>query len=650
MVPVFVLLTFATMNAAKYAVLVDNHSGGYYKTDLKHVYRVLKNDYGYTDSDIYVLYHNTGAWLDLDGDGSNDVDYKCSQVNFDTVIDILDSLTADGDVLFIYATGHGQQGNGDTVAAKFYGDGSDDVLLYDYELREAVDDLEDKDTYSIHLDKILVLQQCYSGGFIDDFDDSLMTNVSVTTACKKNEASYHCPDDTPDDCIGNEFTYWWSQAFHENPWCQDSGQYVTDANGDGIVSLWEGYSFAEEADRMDGTSNPCSNTGIENPQYFANSCTWGHFVTLDGSGPTDPKPFVVVGDPCDPFPYPCHYGYPIDNCYPGLHGPDFWRDTETYFVHVLNKGNAMTVPGYVKVMYADPTLDLSASNPYFLPVDSLPLPPMAPGDTSIIGPFTFSTFAPNVFGEPYWTIFAVAESPESELETGMIYQDYHVAAENVWVSEGEVMAPHEVHFYARNPLPDSAKLNVRVDDSDLPPSWAYFLSPSCSETLLVGPYESVPVELIVTPFTTDTGVIYVNETICHPDIEPCTHCEDTCGGCYGWTGGCAFVVTPLPVRTMEDSNQPFGGQIGLLQVRPNPFTGKTEISFAMSGRADVDVTIFDPSGRRVRTLHKGLLETGDVRLSWDGRDDAEHSVRPGHYFVLVETSDRTTAKKITLLK
>jgi hypothetical protein len=167
---------------------------------------------------------------------------------------------------------------------------------------------------------------------------------------------------------------------------------------------------------------------------------------------------------------------------------------------------------------------------------------------------------------------------------------------------------------------------------------------------MVGPGESVPVELNIIPTTADTGVMYVHETVCHPDIEPCTHCEDTCGDCYGWTGGCAFVVIPLPVGAEEGETRPVTGQIGPLNVVPNPFTGSTDISFSVAGRTEADVTVYDPSGRSVRTLHNGVLETGRVTLTWDGRDGSGRLANPGHYFVLVELTNRSVAKKILLLR
>jgi hypothetical protein len=324
---------------------------------------------------------------------------------------------------------------------------------------------------------------------------------------------------------------------------------------------------------------------------------------------------------------------------------------EQLYVTVKNFGvGDMTVPGWVKLYYGDPTVSNRADDPYLVLFDSLMVSPIPVGDSVELGPIPFNPPAANSFGEPHWTVFALVESPESELETGLIFDDLHVAAKNVWHSVGDAMIPQTVHFYARNPGYDTAKVYLSLDTSLLPPSWVVEMAPAAEETLLVPPMGSVPVELSVTAFTVDTGMVLIYENYCHKNTEPCTHCLDTCGGCYGEIGGAAFTVVATGVGVDEHGLIEVKGQIGLLQVHPNPFTGKTEISFAMSGRADVDVTIFDPSGRRVRTLHKGLLETGDVRLTWDGRDEAGHSVRPGHYFVLVVASDRTTARKITLLK
>jgi hypothetical protein len=93
-----------------------------------------------------------------------------------------------------------------------------------------------------------------------------------------------------------------------------------------------------------------------------------------------------------------------------------------------------------------------------------------------------------------------------------------------------------------------------------------------------------------------------------------------------------------------------GTTIGLLQNYPNPFNPVTEICFELPHRSDVDLTVYDVDGRRVRTLVAGTLSAGAKRITWDGRDAGANPVSSGVYFYTLRTRSQTISKKMTLLK
>jgi hypothetical protein len=71
---------------------------------------------------------------------------------------------------------------------------------------------------------------------------------------------------------------------------------------------------------------------------------------------------------------------------------------------------------------------------------------------------------------------------------------------------------------------------------------------------------------------------------------------------------------------------------------PNPWLrgggGGLAVTFALPAQAaDVDLAIYDVSGRRVATLAQGALAAGPHTAHWDGVTSAGGSVRPGVYFV-----------------
>jgi len=73
-----------------------------------------------------------------------------------------------------------------------------------------------------------------------------------------------------------------------------------------------------------------------------------------------------------------------------------------------------------------------------------------------------------------------------------------------------------------------------------------------------------------------------------------------------------------------------------LGATPNPFGPFTSLSFGMAESGPVRVTVYDVSGRVVRTLVNATRREGIHRLSWDGRDRGGHPVGAGIYYVHFE--------------
>jgi len=76
----------------------------------------------------------------------------------------------------------------------------------------------------------------------------------------------------------------------------------------------------------------------------------------------------------------------------------------------------------------------------------------------------------------------------------------------------------------------------------------------------------------------------------------------------------------------------------LAQNYPNPFNPSTTIQFSLPVRAAVTITVFDLSGRVVRSLLKQEQEAGMHTAVWDARDDRGQHVSSGVYFYRLEAS------------
>ena len=73
-------------------------------------------------------------------------------------------------------------------------------------------------------------------------------------------------------------------------------------------------------------------------------------------------------------------------------------------------------------------------------------------------------------------------------------------------------------------------------------------------------------------------------------------------------------------------------QFDLAQNFPNPFNPSTTIAYSVSGRATVNLAIFDITGREVRTLVNEEVSAGTHSATWDGRDERQVGLSSGVYY------------------
>ena len=83
----------------------------------------------------------------------------------------------------------------------------------------------------------------------------------------------------------------------------------------------------------------------------------------------------------------------------------------------------------------------------------------------------------------------------------------------------------------------------------------------------------------------------------------------------------ASVGRPIPLR-ME-----------LTPAQPNPFSGRMRFTLSLEQRSPVALEIFDPQGRRIRTLARGMVEAGSSSYEWNGTTDSGSGLPPGLYFL-----------------
>ena len=86
-----------------------------------------------------------------------------------------------------------------------------------------------------------------------------------------------------------------------------------------------------------------------------------------------------------------------------------------------------------------------------------------------------------------------------------------------------------------------------------------------------------------------------------------------------------------------------------MDINPNPFSTRADLSYALPHEALVNIRIYDISGRLIRTLVSEKLDSGFYTSHWDGDDDMNRKVAAGVYFINLKTQDHNTHRKIVLV-
>ena len=218
-----------------------------YWNDCAAIYSTLVNVYGYNRNHIYVLmsdgtnpaydrrtnYGFDSSPLDLDGDGTNDIQYAATRNNVISVLNQLSNTLTSDNNLFIYTMDHGGISDNNSYICLW-----NNEVLFDYEFASLLSNIN---ANAINI----CMGQCHSGGFIDNLSNN---KYVIATACKFNEVSHSLYN----GCDGYDaFVYYWTAAV--------TGAYPNgvaanaDSNSDGYISMREAFDFASTIDPEDET-------------------------------------------------------------------------------------------------------------------------------------------------------------------------------------------------------------------------------------------------------------------------------------------------------------------------------------------------------------------------------------------------------------
>ncbi len=88
----------------------------------------------------------------------------------------------------------------------------------------------------------------------------------------------------------------------------------------------------------------------------------------------------------------------------------------------------------------------------------------------------------------------------------------------------------------------------------------------------------------------------------------------------------------------------------LSQNYPNPFNPETVIKYALPEDCQVELTVYNILGQKVKTLVDEHQSAGYRMVHWNGWDDEGNETPSGLYFYKIQTPKYSETKKMILLR
>ena len=109
--------------------------------------------------------------------------------------------------------------------------------------------------------------------------------------------------------------------------------------------------------------------------------------------------------------------------------------------------------------------------------------------------------------------------------------------------------------------------------------------------------------------------------------------------------------TFIPEDTPTDAEQPESTPASHLAVaRPNPFNACATIKYTIEKGGITEITVYNVSGRQVRTLVNQFVPAGVHEVVWDGRNDSGGRVASGLYLYRLRADEVVETRKMILLR
>jgi len=101
---------------------------------------------------------------------------------------------------------------------------------------------------------------------------------------------------------------------------------------------------------------------------------------------------------------------------------------------------------------------------------------------------------------------------------------------------------------------------------------------------------------------------------------------------------------------IRDEKSPVPTSYRLMQNYPNPFNPSTNVEFDLPRSGEVNLSVYNILGQKVRTLESGKFRPGHYKSAWDGSAENGKAAPSGVYLLNLKVNDYSTEQKMLLVR
>ncbi len=83
---------------------------------------------------------------------------------------------------------------------------------------------------------------------------------------------------------------------------------------------------------------------------------------------------------------------------------------------------------------------------------------------------------------------------------------------------------------------------------------------------------------------------------------------------------------------------------------PNPFTIKTTFSYKLKKAVNVNISVYNMLGQKIKNLHSGKKSSGAHEVTWNGTGNSEEKLSSGIYFLRIEAGNKEASRKVMFMR